>query len=626
MILDNPFKLLGLSATATGREVRRRFDELSVRANLGDRSVSLTADDLSRIRQALEDPVQRIGHEVFWIHGDPAAYAQDDSLAALRDAAGRPASRDQALALHDLAVLTYSSYLAGGDGDAPTALANWAALSSSDDYWGYLEDRAREAADPRLTTDVISKIRRGLPAAVLEPVAHRAAALIDDGDPDAAAELIRAIRQAGLSAEATDAATRLAIAPIRASINDGAAAVEKLIAAVPSSEGATSAVKQRLVEAERALVGVLGSVVRLKRIDPVFDDASLADRVAASARRLSVAVCNHLGDWAWGYVLIRVAVATARTPTFLAQLAGDHAQVCGRYHHSAAIEAAEVRYPLLAAAHAELAIPYARDDEELATWKHLALGARKQGRLGDYDVEKEQRKIAASLDGREAMFRERVAGAADPADGPDPGDDAGVEVAGSPFYRGPGWMRPEPKRRMRPGWWLAGGAVFALVIVGVALSQRDPASRDASDAISASAEPTISATTTSSAPDLAPETPPIVPDLAPETPPIVPDVACAELSQLEDEIDDLDRRIAEKRTLRQVLEARELPLIAELDQIAADYPSNELPSEVWDRYVPLRDEYNRLESKVKTAVRDGNALIRDYNAKIVDFNELRKDC
>ena len=53
---------------------------------------------------------------------------------------------------------------------------------------------------------------------------------------------------------------------------------------------------------------------------------------------------------------------------------------------------------------------------------------------------------------------------------------------------------------------------------------------------------------------------------------------------------------------------------------------NELPPEVWDRYVPLRDEYRSFVAKVNRAVREGNALIRVYNAKVRSYRALRKGC
>ena len=94
----------------------------------------------------------------------------------------------------------YARYLADGGGDATTVLVNWAVVVESDHFWRYIEDRAHDVADPRLTTDAVAEIiPLALPAQVLEPVAHEAAALIDDGDLDAAANLIRALRQSGNS-------------------------------------------------------------------------------------------------------------------------------------------------------------------------------------------------------------------------------------------------------------------------------------------------------------------------------------------------------------------------------------------------------------------------------------------
>lgn len=506
-------------------------------------------------------------------------------------------------------MLTYVRYLAGGDGDAASALKMWADVAASDDFWQYLAGRARTAADPRLTSGVVDQIRSDFPSAVLEPVARRAAALIDEGELHAAAELIRAVRRAGLNAEASDAAARLAIAPIRAKIEDGATTVEKLIGAIPSSEGATPAVRQRLEEAEHVLIKrVLSVVVRLKQVDPVFNDEALGDRAAAATRRLSVAACNHLDDWTWGYVLIRMALETARSPTYLAQLAGDQAQVCASYHHAEATEEG-AKHPALAAAHIELAIPYARDEEEREEWTHLALGIRHAEDLRDDAIGARKREIAAALERREATLRARVNEAAMPESDAADEPDAPVNLTWRATESTP-VSRPEgrPRRWRR---WLVGGAVVAAIIVGVALSQREPASPDATGGgQDAAGTPAAS----------------LAPAPIEEAPLPLLDPACDELTALEDELDRVDQQIAEKRDLRDRLEVEMTPIIAELDQIDRDYPGNELPPDVWDRYVPLRDEYNTLAAKVKRAGRDTNTLIRAYNAKVGPYNDLRKKC
>lgn len=617
MILDNPFKLLGLPATASSRVVRRRFDELSVKASLGDRSVALAPDDLSRVRQAIEDPVQRLRHEVFWFHSDPAVYANggEQVVAELREAAGRPPGPEQAIALHDLAVLTFARYLGGGEGDVASALKLWAEVASSEEFWSYLAQRASEAGDARLTSAVVEEIRRDLPGAVLEPVAGRAAALIDDGDLDGAAELIRAMRRAGLDTEATANAARAALAPIRAKLEAGTKAVDEAIGSIPSSEGATAAVRKRLEEAEMLLIRrVLSLVARLRQVDPVFNDEVLADRAAAAVRRLSVAVCNHLNDWTWGYVLIRLALETAATPKYVSQLADDQAQVRANYHRAGVSEAAETRgtletnRALAAIAHIELAVPYARDEAERADWMRLLRGAGRDG-FRDEAVEAKKREIVASLEHRADALRAAVTAAMTASDAVDDST-----TPAKPIWRpaSPPETPPATAKPRRWGRWLAGAAA-ALVLVGIGLSQvGTEQSASSSEPESATASPDLPAVATE-------------PELAPEPEPILDD-RCDDLFALEQELDDLDEQIADKRALQQRLKIELAPLIDELEQIDRDYPSNELPPDIWDRYVVVRDDYDALAAKAKNAVRDGNALIREYNEKVGPYNELRKEC
>jgi hypothetical protein len=616
LILDNPFRKLGLPATASGREVRRRFDELSVKAALGVSPNDLRPEELSRVRQELEDPVQRARQEVFWLHApaeriDPAldvtaASAVEPAIAVLREAAGRPPSAEQAIALHDLAVLSYARYLTGENGADPgDAVSLWAEVVASEEFWRHLQERAAEAGDPRLTGSVIDQIRAEVPDTILQPVGQRAAGLIDDGDLEAAAELLRALRRSGLPAEAIERAVRAAIAPIRARLEDGASAVERLVESISSSEGPSPAARAKLEAAEKVLVErVLALVARLKTVDPVFNDAAIADGAAAAVRRLSVAICNVLDDWAWGYVLLREALGTAGTPSYVSQLAGEQAQVCASYHHSIATEAAAMKQPLLAAAHIELAVPYARSEDERIEWMNVALGARRQGRLADHEVDAEKSRIAAELERRQDSLRERVLAAGkrslDVAETPDEVEATPISL--QPAGRGVG----RPRRRWLRARWLAGLVVVALIAVGIVLGRGSSGSSDSRNSGTPAAAQHVTPTPQPASQAAA---------------------SCSDLPALSSELDNVDAQISAKRRLLKRIDAREAPIAAALQQILRDYPGQtNLPPDVWRRFAPLRRQYRALEAQSKRTARDGNALIRTYNQKVKTYNQLKRDC
>jgi hypothetical protein len=456
LIRDNPFRLLGLPATASDREVRRRFEEIAVKSSLGLDAGGLESDSLTRIRHALDDPVTRFTNELFWLHSADALVGPEldphvgdgtssSVMEGLRSAAGRPPSLEQALALHDLAVFSYAAYERADEASDPSApLSLWADVFTSEQFWSYLQERATAADDARLTPQVVERTRNGLPGEVLALVAARAATLVHAQRFEDAAALLRAIRRSGFPRATVQAAAETAISPLRVRLREGTAAVDEAISALPKTKRPFLQTRTLLEQAETLLVvSVLDPISRLKMIDPVFDDAELADDAASTVRRLGVAICNVEDDWGWASLLLRQALETARTPSFVAQLAREQAQVRADYHHTIATEAAHRGEALLSAAHIELALPYARDVEEREDWMNVAIGARQSGRLTDKEVEGKKSAISTELRQREEAFRKRIREA---AERPEAMEQAAVEQESA---------SAEPTRRKR--WWRRGG-------------------------------------------------------------------------------------------------------------------------------------------------------------------------
>lgn len=625
VIRENPFRLLGLPATATSREVRRRVEELAVKASLGA-SPELDADRLSRIRQALEDPVQRLGHEVFWLHSSPdvvgpsidptsAAAATSAAFDVLRSRAGRPPSLAQAISLHDLAVLTYGRYELGPEAQDPSdILPLWAEVQTADGFWEYLKGRAVEAHDPRLTPNLVERIRIDLAGVVLGPIAERAATLIEEQRFDSAAVVLRAIRRSGLLPEAIDSAASVAVAPLRDRLRRGAAVVEEILASVPASENVTASTRAKFTKAEDVLVlNLLAPFNRLKEVDPLFADAALADEVAAAAHRLSVGVCNALRDWVWGYALLRLAIETARTPVRVGEFAGDQALVRANFHRSRATAAIEKDEPLIAAAHLELALPYASSESERAEWSLLLTGARlsganEVGRLSDVSVEMTKQAVTTELEEREGSLRARIREASNgPLADLEPFEEETVLPVVPPVSQQLGHRALATPRRRHWGRWFA-AVVAASSIAGGVIAGTHSGSKGA-------------ASNRSGVP--APVQP--VP-AAPDNAVVGSSAQCASMTPLNAVIGRLKAEIAGKRRLLARINSEEAPIATQLATINRDYPSHELPANVWNRYVPLRREFKTFDAQSSTAVREGNALISSFNTKIKTYNRLVKKC
>ena len=413
MILDNPFRQLGLPATASSREVRRRLDELSVHAAIAARSDQPDTAALSRVRQQLEDPVQRTWHELFWVHKADALDQKSTVHPAdiLHDSGRLSGCDGQAIALHDLAVVAYLHFLEnGGVGDDPSAVLRlWAAVVESRDFWQYVEERSVAMQDPRLTSDFVATLRKELPEVVLKPIARTAAGHIDDGNYRLAAIQIRAMRTSGFPTIAVHGAVRQALAQVLADLDVGADRVGKMVNSMIESDKESPAARAGVAAAKDALVDqVLAPAARLSTIDPLFSDAVTADRTAAAIRRVCMRVCNIQGDWNTGYLLIHQAFMTARTPAVVADLAKEQAQIATRHHNSCARQAANRNKALVATAHLEFAASYAETEDERSLAKKMALGARINGELTDAQVTHQKLVITRELEFQERAFRAHV--------------------------------------------------------------------------------------------------------------------------------------------------------------------------------------------------------------------------
>lgn len=432
-LTQNPFRLLGLSATATTAEIRRRYEELAVRVDLGATDASLTKDHLRAIKQALDDPVERTRSSLFWLHSprelvDPDIDPHDSERLAsaiqrLKSQAGRPTGRQQSIALHDLAVLMFLAYLERHDGFQylETGLGAWAETTEGNEFWTYFRERVSEVGDQRLTDAAVERMRNELPAAILEPLARNTAALLSSGGIASAADLIQAMRQSGLPESTVSSAIESATAPVRTKIQSGLRLFDEVNAKVESDSEEAVGLRKRADEAESVLIEqVLAPTAQLSGADPILEDALLYDEVARASRELAVSYANELGDWESAYVFAQESLAFARSPHLLAQLAGEQAIVCSQYHVAEADRASNADDLASAAAHMELALPYAQDQAESREWTQITWTLKRRiGAEADVRVEKNRKAILARLESNATALKRRVqtiAGLAPPSD------------------------------------------------------------------------------------------------------------------------------------------------------------------------------------------------------------------
>ncbi|MFB9929683.1 hypothetical protein ACFORO_37855 [Amycolatopsis halotolerans] len=168
----NPFRIVGLAATATRREVReRRLRVLGV-LEVGGAApdgvpADVTVDEVRAAFDALGNTEHRLVDEVFWTWGLPAD-------------CGCPLQLHQK---HDSAVAAYAAALdaeADRTDDHPTPLWTeagrcWGVVLRSESFWRHLRHRVGKLGDRRLDESTVDGLRLALPDALLAPLIEVAA-------------------------------------------------------------------------------------------------------------------------------------------------------------------------------------------------------------------------------------------------------------------------------------------------------------------------------------------------------------------------------------------------------------------------------------------------------------------
>ncbi|WP_406638352.1 hypothetical protein [Amycolatopsis sp. WGS_07] len=287
----NPFRLVGLTAAATRREVReRRLRVLGVLEVGGSTPDGVppdaTVEEVRAAFDALGNAERRLVDEVFWTWGMPAG-------------CGCPLQLHQK---HDTAVAAYAAALdaeADRTDDHPTPLWTeaarcWTVVLRSESFWRHLNHRVEKLGDRRLDESTVDGLRAALPDALLAPLVEVAAR---------SAQPRRFAGYLGLFG-----ADRHAVEDARTAIADGTyRRVESLLKELRGDldGNRVEAAARRAVKETQPLFDRLEEVVPRAEFRRT---ASLSESIAVVANNIGVA----LADAGGGTGLVREVFAVAR--------------------------------------------------------------------------------------------------------------------------------------------------------------------------------------------------------------------------------------------------------------------------------------------------------------------------
>ncbi|WP_116202128.1 hypothetical protein [Amycolatopsis circi] len=288
----NPFRIVGLTAAATRREVReRRLRVLGVLEAGGavpdGVPADATADQVRAAFDALGNTEHRLVDEVFWTWGRPID-------------CGCPLQLHQK---HDTAVATHAAALdaeAGRTNDHSNLLWTeagrcWTVVLRSESFWRHLNHRVEKLGDRRLDESTVDGLRIALPDALLAPLVELAAR---------SAEPKRFTGYLGLFG-----ADRHAVEDARAAIADGTyRRVETLL---KDLRGDLDGHRVQAA-AKRAIEETAPLFYRLEEVVPRAEfrrTASLSEALAVVANNIGVALAEVRGASA---ELVREVFAVAR--------------------------------------------------------------------------------------------------------------------------------------------------------------------------------------------------------------------------------------------------------------------------------------------------------------------------
>ncbi len=343
-MIENPLKLIGLSAQASLHDVRRRVQQLSIRLRLenGDEA------PLRAAQQALEDPRTRLAAEPFWFWGQDGPDEPPIGTYG-RDHVGGDVHfgvTAREIAFHDVAVQTLlnadtADRLSDRERRArwERTVSAWTPLLANGVIDRWLRARAVELDDPRLTTAEVDRIRASVIEVLASPMTVLAEGDVDAGNADAVGAWCRLVETLCRPVKGDHASAILQPLCDRAmELVETAAQAVRAALAGDGSTGATDA-KRRVANASAGL-GLMRAAVKVARAVPDPDGlhtVRVGDALAGAFRAISIYTYNELDDVLAAASLLDEAIREAKSSSLKEQLAGEHATInafvgCVREH------------------------------------------------------------------------------------------------------------------------------------------------------------------------------------------------------------------------------------------------------------------------------------------------------
>lgn len=334
----NAFRVTGLSAEATPREISRQVKLLQMKAKLEGlasiRSAELPMDtppDSDAIRTAahsLQDTEQRFLHEIFWIW--PDARQPGGNLKLWSELEVGP-DGPNTVALHNKAVTAAVRAIDLEFADAgPAPLPEidrqrlwglwkesvrcWRAVLRDETFWELIETRARDLDDPRLTAATVRELQSALPRALANIHAIQA---------------FRSGERQGQGIAGQHAAWARRLAPENADeiLLEASRVLRDRIGTICSRlEAASEASPPEIAEAVtlflsdvRPLLGIVTAVLGARSVVA----RNLSDTVAEAANGSLVKYCNTTKDFTKTAELLEQIRPIAHSVTLTEKIAGN---------------------------------------------------------------------------------------------------------------------------------------------------------------------------------------------------------------------------------------------------------------------------------------------------------------
>ena len=347
MYNHNSFRLLGVDVDQPSRRVKRSLRDLQSAIEVDELSNEYPSalcpiplpshEELSRAEQRLQDAQLRFIHEFFWFW--PLEWGKSDTDKILKTLKTRDISFAQKswiklakkgtnessfIARHNLAVsghmlaLDSEQKLLISQSKTPVkqdqykkinehwnfAFKYWEQLCEDDLFWEFLEKRALERNDHRLTAEFVRSFRKALPIAFDNINADLAVEFCYREMHDRAKDHIHIMQQTNQGEDDVEASLRRVTTPLHSRIDW---AIEQATSELIKNKTEGKARCLELFNTVKEILAVLETL--LGKTNPEYTET--CDRVAESMLKCQIAYGNETEDWEGSIPLLESSLTIA---------------------------------------------------------------------------------------------------------------------------------------------------------------------------------------------------------------------------------------------------------------------------------------------------------------------------